>query len=74
MTIDKKLVFKVFDLKSWQEIFSFSLLEMSGFPVSMAYFDPFNFKYIYKLRAWDDLVAFTCDLGTLVFRCKDIIP
>jgi hypothetical protein len=41
---------------------------MKGFPVSMAYFDPFNLGYMYLLRAYGNVIAFTCDLGTLVFK------
>jgi hypothetical protein len=67
-SIDKKLCLKVFDVNKSELIFDKSLLDMKGFPVSMAYFDPFNFGYMYLLKAYDDVVAFTCDLGTLVFK------
>lgn len=66
-SIDKKLSLKVFDFKKSELIFDGNLVEMKGFPVSMAYFDPFNLGYMYLLKAHGKTVAFTCDMGTLVF-------
>ena len=67
-SIDKKLNLKIFDFEKKDLVFEESLLNMKGFPVSMAYFDPFNLGYIYFLRAYQNVIAFTCDLGTLVFK------
>ena len=67
-TIDKKLNLKVFDVNKFELIFDKSLLIMKGFPVSMEYFDPFNLGYMYLLKVNGNVVAFTCDLGTLVFK------
>ena len=67
-SIDKKLVLKVFDVDQSTLIFDKCLTEMKGFPVSMAYFDAFNFGYMYLMKVYGNVVAFTCDLGTLVFK------
>jgi len=69
-SIDKKLCLKVFDFEKKDLVIDISLPSMKGFPVSMSYFDPFNLGYMYLLRAYDNIIAFTCDLGTLVFKVK----